>query len=448
MKRPIYLDIYERIAADIMSGVIAPGAKLPSKRQLESMLGVSRTTVEAAYAALISEGYVFTKQNSGHYACPIDRLPAPAPAPAIPIEEPEEKKPAVSLLTGETDVTLFPFPTWAKIAKEQVYSDPRFLKSGNGAGDIELRRELCSFLREIRGVNCVPSQIVIGAGIDYILRILLQILPRTSAFALEDPGYTTVLSTVTASGRKTFHIPVDKDGMCVSVLSGTPAEIAYVTPSHQFPMGVTMPVARRTELLRWAGADERRYIIEDDYDSEFRYSSKPIPAMQGMDGISKVIYIGTFSRSLAPSIRIAFAVLPPRLSEIYRASFKGIPSTVSRFDQQTLCAFMSRGLYARHLRRAVGVYRQKQALFRSLLSEIPGVTLSGAQAGLHFLVTAPEKSEKELVAAAAGEDVAIRGLSEYRRENPVPERTLVLGFGGVDTKTIPAVCERLKRVLL
>ena len=442
------MEIYERISSDILSGNISAGAKIPSKRQMQALLNVSQTTVETAYSALAAEGYIVPKRGSGYFACKIEKpLPQQQKAPEI---HPFAITPGfkISLSTNDTDTSVFPYSAWAKATREIMRGDKRLLNRGDSTGDIELRREICSYLREIRGVFCVPEQILVGAGMEYITGVLLHLFPKDAVFGLEDPGYKSIYKLLSLSGRKFCPVPVDGGGMDLSYLSKTPADILYVTPSHQFPTGVTMPVSRRSELLRWASEKEERYIIEDDYDSEFRYSAKTVPAMQGMDEHGKVIYVGTFSRSLAPSIRIAYAVLPPLFMNEYRKLWGELSSTVSRFEQQTLALFMSRGLYTRHLRRAGNVYKQKQAVFRAALSQIPNARLSGAEGGLHFLLTLKGKSEKELVAAAEKEGIGVKGLSAFRyksRPCDMKNGTVVIGFAGLSLSEAEKVSETLRK---
>jgi GntR family transcriptional regulator/MocR family aminotransferase len=209
------------------------------------------------------------------------------------------------------------------------------------------------------------------------------------------------------------------------------ATLAYVTPSHQFPLGVTMPVGRRSRLLQWACAAPERYLIEDDYDSEFRHTSRPIPAMQGLDRQGRVVYLGTFSRSIAPAIRVAYLILPPALLERYRENFPLAASTVSRFEQESLRQFLVQGLYARHLRRVGNLYRRKCARLTEALSAIPGAKLTGEQAGLHFLLTVPGLSEEELVSRAAARSIRVHPLSQYCHAVPPLPSTLVLGYAGL-----------------
>ena len=436
--QPLYQQLYRHISAAIQSGQVAPGERLPSKRQLCATLGVSMSTVETAYAMLVSEGYVISRPRSGYTAARVVTLPAPQarPLPAPPREEPPARVWRYQFSTGAVDTSLFPFSSWARISKEAVYQNPELLQRGHGQGDEPLRRALSDFLAQYRGVRCTPEQIVVGAGTDYLLSLLLQLLPECGQVALEDPGYPAVYAVARRQGRQALPIPVDSDGMEPDALERSGARLAYVTPSHQFPLGVTMPAPRRSRLLQWA-AGEGRYLVEDDYDSEFRYASRPIPAMQGQDLHESVVYLGTLSRSIAPSIRTAYMILPRPLLHRYRQEFAATSCTVSRFEQEALRRFFVQGLYGRHLRRMGALYRKKCAILTQALACIPGARLRGEQAGLHFLLTVPGRTEDELVRAAAAQGVRVHPLSQYCHNGapPLPS-TLVLGFAGLSEEEL------------
>ena len=233
--------------------------------------------------------------------------------------------------------------------------------------------------------------------------------------------------------------------MDVDLLAQSGAQLAYVTPSHQFPLGLTMPIARRRLLMRWANEQPGRYIIEDDYDSEFRHDIRPISALQGMEGGSRVIYLGTFSRSLAPSLRIAYMALPEDLLSAYAEGFGRQGNSVSRFEQRTLSRFIADGHYFRHLRRAGPVYARRCNALKQALLNIPGASVRGDEAGLHFLLTVAGRSEEELVRGALDAGIPLRGLSEYcRRPAPLPS-TVVVGYAGLKDEQIGAAAATLRR---
>ena len=306
---------------------------------------------------------------------------------------------------------------------------------GDARGDPELRNALAEFLRQYRGVLCRPEQIVLGAGGEYLLDLLIRLLGPEAAFALEDPGYGGAYRAIADAGRAFSAIPLDGEGLDAARLAASGASVAFVTPSHQFPTGITMPAGRRAQLLRWAQGAPGRYIIEDDYDSEFRHTTRPIPAMQGMDG-ERVVYLGTFSRTIAPSIRASYMVLPEALLRAHQEKYARSASTLSRFEQQTLRLFLERGLYARHLRRVGALYRRRRNLLIDLFSRCRGVRLAGDDAGLHFLMTVDALPERALVERAAAALVRVRGLSEYAFEAQVPPSTLVLGYAGLGEEDI------------
>lgn len=442
---PLYDQLYRHIAGAIRSGALSPGARLPSKRRMCALAGVSMSTVETAYSLLAAEGYVLSRPRSG-YVC-ADLLP---PAPAVPAHPPEAApalapKWAYDCSTSAVDVSVFPFSSWARITKEAVYENPGLLQRGHPQGDGPLRAALAQLLSQYRGVRCSPDQVVVGAGADHLLSLLLQLLPEQRAVALEDPGYPAAYAAAALHGREALPIPVDGEGMVPEALDESGAGLAYVTPSHQFPLGVSMPAGRRSRLLHWAASAQNRWLIEDDYDSEFRWSSRPIPALQGMDRAGRVVYLGTFSRSIAPAIRAAYLILPPGLLERYRHTFSHGACAVSRFEQESLRRFLVQGLYGRHLRRAGNLYRKKCALFAGALADIPGAEISGAEAGLHFLLTLPRYTEEELVERAAARSVRVHPLSRYCHAAPPRPSTVVLGFAGLTMEELAQAAALLRK---
>ncbi|MCM1148670.1 MAG: PLP-dependent aminotransferase family protein [Butyricicoccus sp.] len=447
-KTPMYEQLYRYFAAEIHAGRMSRGEKLPSKRALCAHLGVSRSTVETAYALLCAEGYVDSRPKSGYYVSDFVTLEsAPEPQEKTASEEhdaPRRASPEFDFSTASVDTSEFPYSSWAKLNKEIVYSSPELLQIGQRQGDAALRQALCDFLGEYRGVKCSAEQIVVGAGMEYLSMLLLSLLPESAVFALEDPGYASIYNTVRHALRPLRLIPLDGQGMSAAALERSDATVAYITPSHQFPMGVTMPATRRSELLHWAARGRERYIIEDDYDSEFRYGLRPVPAMQSMDGGGRVVYVGTFSRSVAPSIRIAYMVLPERLLERYRALSGFSRSTVSRYEQAVMARFLSEGFYARYLRRVGNLYSRRRERLISALEGIGGVRVSGSGGGIHFLLTNPRFSESELLRRAEAQGIALRGLSAYCRECASAPSTLVVGYGGLKDEKISQAAERLR----
>lgn len=438
---PLYDQLYRYIVTQIRSGALAAGEKLPSKRALAQHLGLSLTTVERSYGLLTAEGYLEPHPRSGYRITPaltmLPTEPPPAPPPQAPKARLDER-----FSTSAVDTSVFPYAAWARLTKEAVYQNPDLLQRGDGQGDWALRGTLAGFLHQYRGVNCTPEQVVIGAGLEALMWVLLQLFP-TERFALEDPGHTALRRLLDNLGRPYATVPMDEQGMSVKELERSGAELAYVTPSHQFPLGVTTPAARRSELLRWAYEKPNRYLIEDDYDAEFRYASRPIPAIQGQDKGGRVIYAGTFSRTLAPSIRVAYLILPPALVERYQEKFGHAAATVSRFEQETLRRFLASGAYSRHLRRVGNLYRSRRDALVTELERRGQV--QGADAGLHLLFTLPDREERDMVSGAKQVGFRVRGLSEFCRNVLPSSGTLVLGFAALPAEEAKDAVAALRR---
>jgi GntR family transcriptional regulator/MocR family aminotransferase len=447
---PLYEQIYRYVVEEIRSGRLEEGDKLPSKRALCAHLGVSQSTVEGAYGLLVAEGYVRSLPRSGYWVCAVAAPEVPVPRQArcsAPKLAGKESHLSDCFSTAAVDTSVFPYATWARLMRRAV-QEPALLQRGHTQGDLDLREALCAFLHQYRGVNCRPEQVVVGAGMEYLMDILLQLLPGGGPIGLENPGYRAVYRSVENLRRPFVPVALDSQGLSVDVLEQSGAEAVYVTPSHQFPMGVTMPAPRRSALLRWAYSGPHRYIVEDDYDSEFRYTSRPIPAMQGADKGGRVIYTGTFSRSIAPSIRAAYLIVPEGLLPNYQKKFAHGAATVSRFEQWVLAEFLSSGQYARHLRRVGGLYRVRCAALTSALERtFPGGRVSGNDAGLHLLLTLPGREEKDLAAAAVRAGYRIHTLGEYCHGPSSLPGTLVLGFAGLEAEKAAEAAQELRRAI-
>lgn len=450
---PLYQQLYRAVTAQIRSGQLAAGEKMPGKRTLAGQLGVSVNTVDGAYQMLAAEGWLEARPRSGYYVRPYQRPLAPA-APAPDLRPARAAAPArtwtFDLSTGGVDTGLFPFRTWARIQKELLYSRPGLLAHGEGRGDEELRAAIARHLRAWRGVDCTPDQIVVGAGVEYLMSLLARVV-GSSITALENPGYARTQRILHNNGIRCVPVAVDEQGLDPDALAAAGARLVYVTPSHQFPTGAVMPVGRRTKLLNWAAAAPGRYIIEDDYDSEFRFDVRPLPSLQGMAGREgPVIYLSTFSRSLAPSIRIAYMVLPLPLLSRFEAAFGGYSSTVSRFEQQTLAIYMDEGHFSRQLARARGRYRARMQALTAALEKALGperVRFHGRHTGLHFLLQLTDgPGEKEMVERAAAAGVRLAGLSDYYLARPelCPPRTVVVGYGALADGQVEAAAAALR----
>ena len=453
-RTPLYEQLYRALAADIQSGVLPPGKPLPGRRSMAAQLGVSVNTVDTAYQMLAAEGLAESRPRSGFYVqetggmlqSGAPRPVSPAPAPAVPAA------PAYryDLSTTGIDTALFPARSWGRIQRDLLYNSPQLLQRGEAQGDAELRAAIADYLGDFRGVRCTPEQIVVGAGIEYLLGCLAHLFAGGTA-AVENPGYSRARAVLQNSGIPCLPADIDKSGLSAASLTRTGANLCYITPSHHFPTGVTMPAPRRAQLLAWAREQPGRYILEDDYDSEFRFDIRPLPSLQGMAGPDgPVVYLTTFSKSLAPGIRIACMVLPGPLLDRYRQDFALYSNTVSRFEQQTLSRFMTGGYFTRHLARMRLTYKKRMEHLTAALTDAlgPGLVIRGRHSGLHLLLTLPGAGgEARMVSGAAGAGVRLHGLSEYYLARPelCPPDTVVAGYAALPDSDIDAAAAALAR---
>lgn len=444
----LYGHLYRCIRRDIESGAIPAYAKLPSKRAFARHLGVSLITVEGAYTQLVAEGYVRSVPRTGYFANPLDLPPAMrrgsgggslggasgstaqagaagvaaghAAAGVAPQPDGDARPLVADLATGSVATGLFPYALWAKTLRDVLAheSERTLLSETSAFGSLRLREALAAHLRAFRGLEADPAQIVVASGSQTVYNLIVQLLGRTRRFAVEDPGYPRLTSIYRANDVPLSHVPMDAAGMDVAALRASGASVAHLMPSHQFPTGLVTPASRRYELLGWAAEEPGRYLVEDDYDCEFRLAGRPIPAMKSIDAVDRVVYVNTFARSLGPSFRIAYAVLPAHLAERFRSTLGFYSCTVSTMEQLVLARFIERGDFERHVNRMRSHYRTvKGALVEALAASPAGdrMTVEGAGAGLHFLLrVATSASEARLVAAARREGVALAPLSAFR----------------------------------
>ena len=431
--------LYAALRAQIEDGAIAAGARMPSKRQLASHLGVSTATVEAAYARLVSEGWCESRPRSGIFAA--EHLPGMAK-----ILRTQDVPVRWDFTTGAADADHFPYATWARLMREVLSEQSSaLLLSGDPQGAPQLRREIADMMKNLRGIEVEPDQIVLGAGTEVLVTALVSLIGRERLFAVEDPGYSRVRRILTACGARIAPTPLDGGAIDVSALYLSGAGAAYVTPSHQFPTGVEMSLAQREALLRWA-RETGGYILEDDYDSEFRFSGVGAPALMAMDGGQQVIYMNTFARTLAPGLRLSFMALPPLLAQRYRALHGAC--SVSGFEQETLRKFIAGGHLERHIARMRVIYRERLSALTQTVKELQLGEVAPCVAGLHVLLTAGGKTPaQELVSAAAAVGVRLTRLGDYSvmRADPASERVVLLGFAGMDEDEIREGLKQLKK---
>ena len=445
---PLYEALYRCIRADILSGSLAPGQKLPSKRALAANLEVSKITVEGAYDQLLAEGYIRSREKVGYYVEQVERLHSEkntVPEPA----RPERKDGDLDLTAnGSTD---FPFSVWSRLQREVVLDlGEKLLQPLHNQGVWELRHAIAAHLAGFRGMQVSPDHILVGAGTDFLYNLLIQLLGRDKIYAVEEPGYGKIRALYAANGVKCVSAAMDSRGVLPESLEQ--AQVLHISPSHHFPTGLVTPVGRRSELLQWAAAQPERYIIEDDYDSEFRFDAHPMPTMESLDRAGRVIYMNTFSKSLAPSIRISYMVLPPALMEQFRSKLGFYSCTVPSFEQYTLERFLSRGYFEKHINRMRKAYRTRRNQVVAALKEspfAPRLTILEQDAGLHFLVKVDTAlPDAELVKRCAAAGIRVRSLGSYYHGTGLraDSRCLVINYSGLRPEQIVVLSEKLRNL--
>lgn len=453
----LYQQIYEHIRQEIREGKLLAGERLPSTRSLAEYLQVARSTVDYAYDQLLSEGYIEAKPYKGYFVCRLEGIftmeqqEMTEPEVVRPDSQEDGTQVQVDFSPYGIDMTGFPFGVWKRITKNILNdSNSELFAQGEPQGDYDLRMTISRYLHSSRGVNCRPEQIIVGAGNDYLLLLLEKILGRHVGIAMENPTYKRAYRIFQSFAYRIYTVDMDDKGMRADRLFGLPVRAAYVMPSHQYPTGAVMTIGRRAELLRWAEKEPDRYLIEDDYDSEFRYRGKPIPSLQSSDKRGKVIYIGTFSKAIAPAIRVSYMVLPESLLEVYRRDCSFYSCTVSRIDQRILNEFIRDGYFERHLNKMRMHYRAKHDLLLAELEPFKkAFTISGEDAGLHLLLTARGAvTEAQLLSAATEAGVKVYGMSENMVETDAPKATILLGFGSVSEPEMKEGLHRLQKAWL
>lgn len=443
--QPLYEALCRCIREDILSGKLPSGTKLPSKRALAAHLEVSKVTVEGAYAQLLAEGYLRSQEKVGYFVEEVPQRPTAAHVP-VPKKPPEPEW--LLDLTANAPATGFPFSVWMRLQRQVMldYGD-RLLTPLPPQGYPELRAAIAEHLLQFRGLSVDPENILIGAGTDFLYNLLIQLLGRDKGYAVEDPGYRKIRQIYAAGGVECVSVPLDAFGVMPDRLDS--AQILHCSPSHHFPTGLVTPAARRRALLEWAEAAPERYIIEDDYDSEFRFHAHPVPALLSMDRTGRVIYMNTFSKTLAPSIRISYMVLPPALMHQFREKLGFYSCTVPSFEQYTLARFLSGGWFEKHINRMRKFYRTRRNRVIELLENSPfaeKITILEQDAGLHFLLRVDSpRSGPELAALCAEAGIRVRCLGDYY-EGRVPgwaKKCLVINYSGLQEDTLAQVLDRL-----
>ena len=359
----LYEHLYRCIRGDILAGRLRAGEKLPSKRSLARQLGISVITVEGAYGQLVAEGYCQSVPKKGFFVARVMGVPQESLRKAEPVAEREAPRPRylADFTANSLPPADFPFKTWTRLLRQVIAGQPEaLLERSPGMGILSLRATIAGHLRSFRGLDVTPGQIVIGAGTEYLYGLLVQLLGRGKCFGVENPGYDKIRKVYHRHGVDCVPVDMEEEGISLPDLQAKAVDVLHISPSHHFPTGCITPISRRYELLGWASAAPGRYIIEDDYDSEFRLTGRPIPTMMGIDVSGRVIYMNTFSKTLTPTIRISYMVLPERLVRDFEEKLGFYSCTVSNFEQYTLARFIQDGYFEKHINRMRNSYRKRR----------------------------------------------------------------------------------------
>lgn len=448
---PIYEQLYSALVKAILSGAVKPGASLPATRKLAEDLSVSRNTVNRAYQQLTAEGYIQPCPGKGFLInqIPAEAIPAQHPRRFQPI--PRAPVPRYDFDYGNIDNQTFPYRQWRKSVNRILDSAEvcRNILYPHYMGEAELREEVARYLYRSRNVICGPEQIVITCGHQHSVEILANLFASgEKRCAMEEPGYDGIRAVFTNHHYKMRYIPVEADGIAVEEVTLHPLELLYITPSHQFPTGAVLSVAKRMRLLEWV-RKTGAYIIEDDYDSELRYYTNPIPSLQSLDQ-ERVIYTGTFSKALSPAIRIAYIVLPRDLLGAYHDYYCLYGAQVSPLHQLALADFIANGHFERNINRLRTLYRKKQDALKSAVIETFGsrVRVSGEGAGLHLLLDLDTDIPPEvLIEKAASIDIRLYSVKScYADPARAPRCQLQFGFPTIPMEKFPMLLRQLKEV--
>ena len=465
----LYESLYKCIKNDILQGKLCAGEKLPSKRSFAKNLGISVITVENAYGQLSDEGYIYSMPKRGFYVSDIDMVANPNTGAKTSADAnlfDDSASIACShyfadFSSNQTDSEIFPFTIWTKTVRS-VLNDNRIQLMINPpcGGILPLRNAIARYLGDFRGMKVAPHQIIIGAGTEYLYGLLIQLLGKNLIYGVENPGYHKIGKICKSMGVTYRHVDLDESGVSIHELEEKKIDIIHTSPSHHFPTGIVMPVSRRYELLGWAAKKKQHYIIEDDYDSELRLSGKPFPTLQSIDVSGKVIYMNTFTKTLASTVRISYMVLPEDLAKRFYSELSFYSCTVSNFEQYTLAQFMENGSFEKHINRLRNYYQNKRdAILKELKSGSIGkyITIQEEEAGVHFLMhIQSDCTEAEIVEKAKAGGVKLDPLSRYYikntekheqngQENPY-ENTYVMNYSSINMENIKKIVQVLSEL--
>ena len=457
----LYHFLYRSIRDDILSGRFEADAKLPSKRPFANSLGVSVVTVENAYGQLLAEGFIYTLPRKGFFVSAIQQkqtLPVPNKTPVKESRESKRMEPPKSphyiadFVDNQVDASSFPFSTWAKITRKVLCEQQNeLLTRSPNSGILALRKVLAKMLRDFRGMNVDPEQIVVGAGTDCLYTWLVQLLGFDKKYGVEDPGYSKISKIYRKLNVVCNFIPLDENGIRIDQLEETCTDVVHLSPSHHFPTGKVMPVSRRYELLSWASKSSNRYIVEDEYDSEFRMVGRPIPALQNIDVQDKTVYINSFSKALASTVRVGYMVLPKPLAKKFREEFSFYTCTVSNLMQHVLAKYIGEGHYEKHINRMRNFYHRRRdtlldIIRRSSLHDC--VEIAEQDAGLHFILKVKTTlSDEEFCNRALEKGVRIGALSDYYIVAEPSQHEFIINYSSVPETQMKKAIQQLEKIV-
>lgn len=453
----LYEHLYKCIKNDILSGILPVDMRLPSKRSFSKNLGISTITVENAYAQLVAEGYLYSIPKKGYFVASLDSfIDMPKQATGI-IKEVSHPQINVAVpdiyfadfASNQTNSEKFPFSTWVKLMREIMTDNADELMTNSpGNGILKLRGAIAEHLKQFRGMHVSPDQIIVGAGTEYLYGLLIQLLGRDCIYAVEDPGYRKISQIYESNQVPCRYIPMDHHGLLVDALEESQADILHISPSHHYPTGLITPISRRYEILAWASRNKKRYIIEDDYDCEFRLMGKPIPSLQSIDVMEKTIYINTFTKSLASTIRISYMVLPLHLVKAFHEKLSFYSCTVSNFEQYTLAKFINDGYFEKHINRMRNFYRNQRDMLMECINKteyFSTARITEEDSGLHFLLhIATGLSDTEIIENAKKKGIRISCLAQYFMNCPPDAaHTLIINYSGIAPGKMEEAVRRL-----
>ncbi len=470
---PLYEYLYSQIRGDILSGSLPGGTPLPSKRSFALQLGISTITVENAYAQLQAEGYICSRPRRGFFVADADELEMLRPytlrsldgeqqqmntSSVMPRNNPVSEQPLsravfADLAGNQTDPALFPFSNWARLTR-RILSERQedLMRNAPSEGVYELREAIAGILRDFRGMQVTPEQIIIGAGTEFLYGLLIQLLGFDQTYANENPGYARPSAVFAAYGVRHVRLPLDEGGISLQALEKSGANVVHVTPAHHFPTGLVTGPERRAGLLRWASRGQDRYLIEDDYDSEMTVQGHSLLPLFAADHTGSVIYMNTFTKSLAPTIRISYMVLPPDLLALYRKKLGFYSSPVPVSDQYVLAAFLSEGYFEVHINRMRNYARRKR---EALLSAFRKETLSryftvdDDHAGMEFLITLTDPGRsKQFEEELSRNGIRMKPLTDYYADSENMAKNsgcYVMNYSSLPLTRIEETAERMRR---